>query len=52
LIRQVLALVPLIYIFPIFFGTLGIFCAEPVSDFLATILSAVFIRKEFQTFSD
>lgn len=48
LIRQVLALVPFIYILPIFFGTLGIFCAQPVSDFIATILSVILMKKEFQ----
>lgn len=49
LIRQVLALVPFIYILPFFFGTLGIFCAQPISDLLATILSVILIQKEFQS---
>ncbi|MDD4849368.1 MAG: MATE family efflux transporter [Gemmiger sp.] len=48
LLRQVVALVPFIYILPRFLGTVGIFCAQPVSDFLATILSAVLMVRAFR----
>ena len=39
LLRQVVFLVPFIFIFPRFWGTAGIFIAQPVSDTLALILS-------------
>ncbi len=48
LIRQVIALVPFIYILPGIFGTIGIFYAQPVSDLIATVLSAVLIVKSFR----
>ena len=47
LIRQVVALVPFIYVLPKFFGTMGIFYAQPISDLLATILSIVLIVISF-----
>lgn len=52
LIRQVAALVPFIYLLPVFFGTMGIFYAQPVSDLLAAILSLVFIALAFRTLPD
>lgn len=48
LIRQVTALVPFIYVLPKFFGTIGIFYAQPISDILATILSIVLIVISFR----
>ncbi len=48
LIRQVVALIPLIYIFPLIFGTIGIFYAQPISDLLATILSTLLITISFR----
>lgn len=51
LIRQVAALVPFIYVLPLFFGTIGIFWAQPVSDFLATLLSIFLIVREFHSLS-
>ncbi|MEG0830189.1 MAG: MATE family efflux transporter [Anaerovoracaceae bacterium] len=48
LIRQVVALVPFIYILPQFLGTIGIFYAQPISDLLATILSVVLIVLSFR----
>lgn len=47
LIRQVVALVPFIYIMPLFFELDGIFYAQPISDMLALILSIILIKKEF-----
>lgn len=49
LIRQVAALVPFIFFLPIYFGTLGIFYAQPVSDFIATVLSVILIIREFRS---
>lgn len=46
LLRQVLFLVPFIYIFPILFNINGIFFAQPISDLLATILSVWLVIRE------
>ena len=48
LIRQVAALVPFIYLLPRFFGTIGIFYAQPISDLFATILSVALIVLSFR----
>lgn len=48
LIRQIAALVPFIYILPRFFGTIGIFYAQPISDLLATILSIALMVISFK----
>lgn len=48
LIRQVVALIPLIYLLPIVLGTIGIFYAQPISDLLAMVLSWVLIHKQFK----
>lgn len=45
-LRQVVFLVPFIYIFPIFFEINGIFFTQPISDALATILSLYLVFKE------
>lgn len=45
-LRQILFLVPFIYIFPIFLEMNGIFIAQPVSDVLALILSVILILRE------
>lgn len=45
-LRQVFFLVPFIYILPILFEINGIFFAQPISDLLATILSALLVLKE------
>lgn len=45
-LRQVVFLVPFIYILPILFEINGIFFAQPISDLLATILSALLVLKE------
>ena len=52
LVRQVAALIPFIYIFPIFLGTIGIFYAQPVSDFIATGISIVLVAKEFRNLQE
>lgn len=44
--RQILFLIPLILILPIFFNITGIWIAFPVADFLAIIMTAFFIKKE------
>lgn len=45
-LRQILFLIPFIYIFPQVFGINGIFAAQPVSDALALILSLFLVLRE------
>ena len=40
-------LIPLIYILPHFFGTDGIFTAEPVADFLAAVTTITVFLTQF-----
>jgi putative MATE family efflux protein len=46
LTRQILMLIPLVLIFPIFWGIDGIMYAGPISDFAAAVIAAVFIARE------
>lgn len=45
--RQVLLLIPMVIILPMFFGLNGVFFAPPVADLIAIILSAYMLRKYF-----
>ena len=45
-LRQIVFLVPFIYILPILFEINGIFSAQPISDILATVLSILLVLKE------
>ena len=45
-LRQIIFLVPFIYILPILFEINGIFFAQPISDLLATVLSVWLVFKE------
>lgn len=45
-LRQVVFLVPFIYILPVFWDINGIFFAQPISDMLATILSLYLVLRE------
>ena len=46
--RQVLLLIPALFILPRFFGLDGIFYAGPISDVLATILTALCLTAEMK----
>ena len=46
LTRQGFFFIPLIFILPIFFGELGVWIAFPISDILATIVTAYFLNRE------
>lgn len=46
LTRQVLFLLPLIVIFPLFLGIDGVMYAGPIADTSAFVLAVVFARKE------
>lgn len=48
LTRQVIVLIPLLFIFPYFWGIEGVWLSMPVSDLVATILSAILIAKEIK----
>ena len=46
--RQVFILIPMVIILPRFMGLMGVWTAVPVSDFIATVLSAAFLLREFK----
>lgn len=46
LLRQVLFLVPFLYLLPLVWQINGIFFAQPISDLLATVLSLVLVWRE------
>ena len=46
LLRQGIFFIPLIFILPKFYGEMGVWMAFPVSDVLATIVTAYFLHRE------
>ena len=46
LLRQGLFFIPLIFILPKYYGALGVWMAFPISDVLATIVTAYFLHRE------
>ncbi|WP_282122736.1 MATE family efflux transporter [Algibacter mikhailovii] len=46
LLRQGFFFIPLIFIMPIFYGELGVWMAFPISDILATLVTAYFLNRE------
>lgn len=48
LLRQFLLLIPMLLIFPRFFGIWGIWYAFPISDFLSTLVTLIMIRSELR----
>jgi len=48
MLRQVIVLIPLLVILPHFWGTTGVWIANPVSDFIAAVISFLFFRKELK----
>lgn len=49
--RQVLLLIPLILILPLFFGVDGVFLAMTVSDFFACLISAILLHHYFHKYN-
>ena len=47
LTRQIIFLLPLIIIFPLFMGIDGITYAAPIADGVAAVVSIILVRKEF-----
>ncbi|MBN1469229.1 MAG: MATE family efflux transporter [Fusobacteriaceae bacterium] len=50
LFRKVFLLIPLIIILSKFFGTIGIWYANPLSDFISTFVTFYFLKREFKIF--
>jgi len=48
LLRQVLVLIPLLIILPKIFGLIGVWYAGPTADFVASLLTALFLFKELR----
>lgn len=48
LTRQIIFLLPLIVLFPMFFGIDGVMYAGPIADLAAAILALVFIIRELR----
>jgi putative MATE family efflux protein len=46
LLRQGLFFIPLIFILPKYYGALGVWMAFPISDVLATVVTAYFLNRE------
>lgn len=51
LTRQVFFLIPLILLLPLHFGIFGVLLAGPIADFIAFVVSVLFVRKEFKQLS-
>ena len=50
ILRQVIVLIPLILIFPIFFQLDGLWFSQPCADVIATVLTAFFLCKSIEKF--
>ncbi len=49
LTRQGFFFIPLIFILPTFWGELGVWLSFPIADFLATVVTGFYLRKEIKT---
>lgn len=52
LLRQVLVLIPMLLILPKFFGLTGVWMAGPISDFTASVVTAIFLIAELRHLND
>ena len=52
LLRQVILLIPMIIILPKFFGLNGVWYAQPASDLLSTVITAVVLVKELKRYKN
>ncbi len=48
LLRQFILLLPLLYVLPKIFGLVGVWLAVPVSDFIAIVISFIFLIVDFR----
>lgn len=51
LTRQLLVLVPLIYVLPLFIDEMGVWVSFPISDIVSLILAVIFITRTFRNFN-
>ena len=51
LLRQAILLIPLLIILSKYFGIIGVWLAQPVADLLSSIISCVFLIKEFKNYN-
>ncbi len=51
LLRQVILLIPLMLILPLFWGIRGVFWSIPIADFVSTGISGLMLRKEMTIFA-
>ena len=49
--RQILFLLPLLYVLPLWFGANGVWMSFPISDALATLLTVFMLGRLFKKFS-
>ena len=52
LTRQIIFLLPLLVVLPIFFGIEGAMFSAPIADFFAATLAIIFLRAEFKALPD
>ena len=48
--RQVLILIPCLFILPLFFGSHGVWISMPISDLAASVLAAIMLYRQFDKF--
>lgn len=51
ILRQVLVLIPMVYLLSHYFGLMGVWLAGPVSDFAAALLTGVCLRRNIRHFA-
>lgn len=51
LLRQIIILIPLLLILPLFLGLNGVWLAQPITDLIITIVCFLLIKREFKTYS-
>ena len=49
LTRQIIFLLPLLVVLPIFFGIDGAMYSAPIADFFAAVLAVIFLRAQFKS---
>lgn len=52
LTRQIIFLLPLLLILPLFIGIDGVMYAAPIADFIAAVLAVLFICAQFAAMPD
>ena len=50
LTRQLIFLIPMLYIFPFFYGQKGVWLAMPISDLLSSLVAGFMLIRQFQEF--